>query len=61
MKNRYILMEAHKKIGEAPSIQALAQLIGCTRAHIYHSYSPINGVDTFKFKNINYQIIDKLT
>lgn len=57
-KNRFILKKGDEIVGEAPSIQKVAELLGITRDHIYKQISADNM--NFKFRKITYTIIDKL-
>ncbi len=58
-KDRYILYQGELKIGEASSIEGIGKLIGCSKQHIYGSYTKENR-DTFSFLRKDYKITDKL-
>ena len=55
-KDRYTLYLGDLEIGRSYSIRGIGELIGCTKAHIYHTW--INKQFTFKKKV--YTITDKL-
>ena len=56
-KTRYKLILNGEVLGETSSIDAVAKLVGCTRAHIYQRLTE-EGV--FTFKKITYVVVDKL-
>ncbi len=49
-------MKGTEVIGQGTSIEELAKLIGCTRAHIYKAISN----NSFNYKKITYTILDRL-
>lgn len=51
-------MQGNVKIGEVPSIDDVAKLLGITKYHIYNQITEDNL--TFKFRKVEYTIIDKL-
>lgn len=57
-KNRYVLVveNTNERIGDAPSIVGLAELLDC---HIQTIYKTRDG-DNFTFGGVTYKIIDKL-
>ena len=58
-KNRYILYKGDVVIGEAPSLDGVAKLIGITRTHIHNQITETNL--QFKFRKDVYTIVDKLS
>lgn len=55
-KTRYRLIYEDIVIGESTSIDGIANMVGCTRGHIYQRI--VNG--EFTYKKRTYKIIDKL-
>jgi hypothetical protein len=55
-KTRYKLILNGEVLGEASSMDVIAKMVGCTKAHIYQRL--VNGV--FTYKKITYEIVDKL-
>lgn len=54
-KLRFILKKEGIEIGRYQNVRMVAEVIGCTYQHIYKTK---NGI--FKYKKINYQVIDRL-
>ncbi|CAA6810570.1 MAG: Unknown protein [uncultured Sulfurovum sp.] len=55
-KYRYMVMSGHHKLGTGMSVQHIADIVGCSRQHIYKEIK--DGV--FTFKKEKYKLIDKL-
>jgi hypothetical protein len=53
---RFILLKEGIEIGKYQTIKEAANVIGCTFQHVYK-----NDNGFFKYKKIQYQIIDRLT
>ncbi len=52
---RFILMSEGIELGRYQNVRDIANVIGCTFQHIYKNKTGI-----FKYKKINYQVIDRL-
>jgi len=57
--NRFSILIDGELIQEVPSIRGVARFVGCTYQHLYNEMSKTN-TTTFKFKKVQYTIIDKL-
>jgi hypothetical protein len=54
-KLRFILKKEGNEIGRFQNVRIAAEAIGCTYQHIYKTKDGI-----FKYKKVNYQLIDRL-
>jgi len=56
-KTRYILKQDSIELGQTTSITGIADIVGCTVQHVYQRLTEEN---TFTYKKITYEIVDKL-
>ncbi len=56
-KTRYTLQQNGEVLGKTTSIAGIAEIVGCTLQHVYQRLTIEN---TFTYKKITYEIVDKL-